>query len=317
MRTKTLIACVVVASSVLIGRTIVAQQLTYSKGQTMSPAFEGWEKNADGSFNMLFGYMNRNWEEELDVPIGPDNNISPGELDQGQPTHFLPRRNRFVFKVKVPPDFGTKELVWTLTSRGKTEKAYATLRQDSFVDDLVQGSEQGALGPGTSNPRLRANKAPTLKVDGEDKRSVRVGEPLTLVAWATDDGVPRPRRSAGASFPVDPPPPGTPPMNPAWRPPAQITVGSAVGLRLSWYVYRGGGKATFSPEQTKVWEDTRTGANSPWAPRWVTPPAPPEGKWVTEVTFEQPGTYVLRCLAHDGIVGADHDVTVTVAPTSR
>jgi hypothetical protein len=203
--------------------------------------------------------------------------------------------------------------VWTLTVRGKTEKAYATLRQDYFVDDLVQASEQGALGAGTSNPTIRANKPPALKVEGEAQRAVRVGEPLTLVAWATDDGVPRPRRSAGASFPADPPPPGTAPMNPGWRPPAQITVGSAVGLRLSWYVYRGAGKVTFSPEQTKVWEDTRAGANSPWAPRWLPPPVPPDNKWVTEVTFDRPGTYVLRCLASDGAIGSDHDITVTVS----
>ena len=99
--------------------------LSYSRGQNVSPAFEGWEKNADGSFNMMFGYMNRNWEEEVDVPVGPDNNISPGVPDQGQPTHFLPRRNRFVFKVRVPADWGKKELVWTLTTKGKTERAYA------------------------------------------------------------------------------------------------------------------------------------------------------------------------------------------------
>ena len=50
----------------------------------------------------VFGYMNRNWEEELDVPVGPDNGFTVGDADQGQPTHFLPRRNRFVFRVPVP-----------------------------------------------------------------------------------------------------------------------------------------------------------------------------------------------------------------------
>jgi hypothetical protein len=309
-----ILACIALAAiaAAATGAQPDAQSLTYSRGQNVSPAFEGWERNEDGSFNFLFGYMNRNWEEELDIPVGPDNNVQPGELDQGQPTHFLPRRNRFVFRVRVPPDFGTKELVWTLTVRGKTEKAYATLRQDYFVDDLVQASEQGALGAGTSNPTIRANKAPVLKIDGEAQRTARVGEPITLVAWGTDDGVPRQRRSVGASFPTEPTP-GAPPMNPAWRPPAQITVGSATGLRLSWYVYRGAGKVTFSPEQIKVWEDTRSGANSPWAPRWLPPPVPQDNKWVTEVIFDRPGTYVLRCLASDGAIAADRDVTVTVS----
>ena len=81
---------------------------SYSRGQNASPAFEGWEKNSDGSFNFLFGYMNRNWEEELNVPIGPDNNIEPGGPDQGQPTRLLPRRNRFVFRVRVPSDWGKR-----------------------------------------------------------------------------------------------------------------------------------------------------------------------------------------------------------------
>ncbi|PYR25107.1 MAG: hypothetical protein DMF98_13315, partial [Acidobacteria bacterium] len=102
-------------------------------------------------FNFLFGYMNRNWEEEIDVPVGPDNGIEPGGLDQGQPTRFLPRRNRFVFRVQVPPDFGNKEMVWTLTTRGRTEKAFATLRPDYFINDVVMASETGALGAGTSS----------------------------------------------------------------------------------------------------------------------------------------------------------------------
>ena len=96
-----------------------AQSLSYTKGQNVSPAFEGWEEDANGAKYFLFGYMNRNWEEELNVPVGADNNITPGTPDQGQPTHFLPRRNRFVFRVAVPKSFTEKdEMVWTLTTYG-------------------------------------------------------------------------------------------------------------------------------------------------------------------------------------------------------
>jgi hypothetical protein len=309
------VSCAIGALVIVLTWQGAEAQLTYSRGQNISPAYEGWEKNEDGSFNFLFGYMNRNWEEELDIPIGADNNIQPGEFDQGQPTHFLPRRNRFVFRVRVPKDFGEKELTWTLTVRGKTERAYATLRQDYFVDNLVQASEHGALGAGASNPSIRANKAPVLKIDGEQTRRVKVGEPLTLVAWVTDDGVPKPRQRTFASSFATPSDSGGstgPRMNPAWRPPSQITVGSATGLRVSWFVYRGAGKVTFAPDQIKVWEDTRSGANSPWAPRWMAPPPPEDGKWETQVTFDQPGTYMLRCLAADGALGTDRDVTVTV-----
>ncbi len=76
-----------------------AQSLMYLRGQNVSPAYEGWEQTPDGTKYFLFGYMNRNYEEELDLPVGPNNTFEPG-LDRGQPTHFLisstnpGRRNR-------------------------------------------------------------------------------------------------------------------------------------------------------------------------------------------------------------------------------
>ena len=286
---------------------------SYSRGQNASPAFEGWEKNSDGSFNFLFGYMNRNWEEELNVPIGPDNNIEPGEPDQGQPTRLLPRRNRFVFRVRVPNDWGQKELIWTLTTKGKTEKAYASLKQDYFIDDVVIASETGALGAGTSSPEIRANKRPQVKLDGEKTRWAKVGEPLALVAWVTDDGVPKARPGGVGSAPR-PTANVTPaaPRNPALTPPSRVTVGKRVGLHLSWFVYRGDGMVRFDPAQIKVWEETRAGANSPWAPLWVPPQLPPDGRHEARATFNEPGTYVLRARADDGALFDDADVTVTV-----
>ena len=285
---------------------------TYSSGQNASPAYEGWEQNEDGSFNFLFGYMNRNWEEELIVPIGPENNIMPGGPDQGQPTRFLPRRNRFVFRVRVPKDWGEKELVWTLITKGKTEKAYATLRQDYFIDDVVMASETGALGAGSSSPEVRANKRPVIKIDGQKQRTARVGEALPLVAWVTDDGVPKPRTTSAR--PSAPPANGSPttPRNPTLVPPSRITVNKRTGLHLAWFVYRGDGKARFEPMQIKVWEDTRAGANSPWAPLWTPPPVPKDGKYTATVTFDTPGIYVLRARADDGALVADEELTVTV-----
>jgi hypothetical protein len=69
---------------------------------------------------------------------------------------------------------------------------------------------------------------------------------------------------------------------------------------------------TLTPDQIEVWEDTREGANSPWAPRWTPPAAPPDGKWTATATFSTPGTYVMRCRADDGALTGDADVTVTV-----
>ena len=298
--------------------TPAAQSLTYSKGQNIAPAYEGWEQGADGAKYFLFGYMNRNWEEEIDVPVGPDNGFTPGSADQGQPTHFLPRRNRFVFRVRVPSGFSEKdELVWTLTTHGKTEKAYATLRPDYIVDDVVKASETGALGAGTSSPEVRSNKPPSVRVEELKARNVKVGEWVTLTAEVKDDGIPKPRdpaRAAAARARVAALSAllGAPARDPSMVPPTRITVGKSLGLHLSWYLYRGPGTATFDPPQVKAWEDTRAGANSPWAPLWSAPKMPEDGKVPVMVRFDTPGTYVLRCLADDGALTGAEDVTVVV-----
>ena len=281
-------------------------QLTYSTGQSVAPAYEGWEQDPDGSRFFIFGYMNRNWEEEFDVPVGPANNIEPGAPDQGQPTHFLPARNAFVFRVRVPDHFGDQdEMVWTLTTHGNTERAYATLHPDYFVDELVRAMELGAVSGGRPHdPAVYDNQAPTLRVDGDWTRSGRVGQPLTLVAWASDDGVPKPR--APRAFPG-------PGGDLTYTPPTQAILLNYPGLRLSWFVYRGASTVTFTPEQTKVWQDTRPDANSPWAPYWIRPPVPPDGQWVVQVSFDEPGTYVLRCLASDGALDAYEDLTIVMS----
>jgi hypothetical protein len=317
-----------IASTVILSSAIpAAQSLTYARGQNVSPAYEGWEQDADGKKYFVFGYMNRNWEEEIDVPIGPDNGFNIGGADQGQPTRFLPRRNRFVFRVPVPAGFSAKdELVWILTTKGRTERAYASLRDDYLIDDVVRASETGALGAGTSSPEVRANKAPTLEVQGRKSLTVRVGEAVTLTAVVTDDGIPKRRASgfAGAAVsnvgsrrdttaatasennPLRP--------NRAWMPPSRVTVGKNVGLHVTWYVYRGAGKVTFSPDQIMPWEDTRAGANSPWAPVWAPPELPPDGKVSVQATFHEPGTYIIRSHADDGALMADGQVTVVVTP---
>ena len=276
---------------------------SYTSGQPVWPAYEGWEKNDDGSFSFLFGYMNDNWQQELDVPAGPDNAIEPGGPDRGQPTHFQPRRNRFMFRVRVPKDWGDKELIWTLTTQGVARKAFASLRTDLLVENIDIMSESGALGAGTSSPEQRADKPPVIALAGKTL-TAKVGEPLELAATVTDDGVPR-RRGGGA------PARGLPEAI-ILRPPARLTVGKVLGLHLSWFVYRGPGAVTFTPRQVKSWEDTRAGANSPWAPLWQAPPVPTDGKYVTTATFAEPGTYVLRARADDGLLTSDEDVTVTV-----
>ena len=303
---------------------------TYSSGQVVSPAYEGWRTEDDGSLTMVFGYMNQNWLEEFDIPIGPDNSIEPGGPDRGQPTHFYPRRSPFLFTIKVPKDFGDKELIWTLKTHGKIEKAYASLKNDYMIDNQVISTEVGG-DFGSLRDELRTNAPPELRVDGEQRRSVKAGEPLTLVAFAGDpdnlparrDGKPQPKNASGkmmeetvpaaATKPAAAPAAAVNPANLLYRPPSSIVPSSGPGLRFSWIVYRGKASAvTFSPDQMKAWTDTRSYANSPWSPPFAIPLPPPEGKWVSQATFSEPGTYVLRAVASDGSLFSYENVTVTV-----
>jgi hypothetical protein len=291
--------------------------LTYARGQSVVPLFSGWAQNPDGSFDLHFSYLNRNWQEELDIPVGPDNNIEPALFgpDGGQPTHFLPRNNRWQFIVRVPPDFGTKELVWTVTSHGQTYRAYGTLKPGYAIDDYTVQHEFGA-------DSTHGRKPPALHVDGAMQRIVKAGERVTLVAVATDINPPLPKvREAAGSRASD----NDAVVSEAGSPksPGQVGPGSvggdsirgdATGLRFAWYVYRGRATVvTFDPPiPFKVWEDQRGG--SPWAPGWKPPPIPPGNTWTHTVTFRDPGIYVLRALAHDGSGFAYENVTFTVTP---
>ena len=280
-------------------------RFTYSSGQPLSPSYEGWMPNADGSFTMYFGYMNSNWQQEFDLPVGAGNAIEPGGPDQGQPTHFYPRRNPFLFTVRVPKEFGTKELTWTLTANGHTEKAYASLKTDYQIDPQVISTEVGG-DFGSLRDELRTNVPPTLEVFGARQRTVRVGEPVTLSAVANDpDNIPK-RRPDRTQTPQAA-------MAALYRPPSSVVPSSGPGLRFSWSVYRGSaGAVAFTPDQLKTWTDTRAYGNSPWSPPWYIPEAPKEGKWMTQATFSEPGEYVLRGVASDGALFTYSNVTVVV-----
>jgi hypothetical protein len=269
-------------------------QVRHNSGQNVVPVFEGWEKNPDGTINMIFGYMNRNYQEEPEIPIGPNNSFSPGPADQGQPTHFYPRRQQFMFKVKVPADFGSKELVWTLTRNGQTEKAYGTLLMVEQLSDVVISENRGGLG--NDSVTAKPNQPPTISIDGAATRTGTVGELVTLTASASDDGIPAvpPQRGRGATnanaVVVD----GVPLLTTRERPTSQAVVKvSRQGLAVTWTQWRGPGKVSFDPA-TMVVKD---------------------GKATTRVAFTEPGTYVVRAYADDGIVTTPVDVTINVTGT--
>jgi hypothetical protein len=310
------------------GSAVTAQEQTefsdlttmYLRGQPIHPAYEGWRQNSDGSYELYFGYFNINWQEELDLPIGPDNYFAftePGELDdlsrrafdpstadQGQPSHFYPRRNPFLFTVRVPEGFD-QELVWTVIANGEIRRAYGSLNMSYAIDPQVISTETGGAY-GSLADELRTNIPPTLAVEGEMRRTVRVGEPLSLVAQADDpDSIPQRRDRRGRA-------PETVEDIYA-NPPGGGVVSSGPGLALSWMVFRGDAdQVTFDPVQQKTWMDTRVYGNSPWSPPYIVPPVPPDNRWVTQVIFSQPGDYTLRAVARDGALFTYQNVVVTV-----
>ena len=214
-----------VAVATLSGSFTQAQQpwvdapRPHAVGQSVTPSFEGWYPNPNGTFSLVFGYLNRNYEERLDIAVGPNNKMEPGPEDRGQPTHFLPRRQTGVFAVVVPADFGERELVWSLTASDETIAIPGYLRPEWQIDALEEatngnrppvlafepGGETGQ-GPGGITTRVTAS----------------VSDPTTIEAWITDDGVRSRARSSRAA-------PG-----------------------VIWSKYRGPGAVTFDDPQPQI-----------------------------------------------------------------
>lgn len=272
--------CALALVLVVVAAPSARAQMKYARGQNVAPAFEGWERNPDGTINMVFGYLNRNYEEEVDIPIGPSNTIDPGG-DRGQPTHFYPRRQRFIFKVEVPQDWDkNRKVVWTLTSHGRTDVAKGWLQPEWELNQGVysENSGGGVLAEG--------NQAPA--VEGSPAQTVTLPDSVTLKIAAIDDGLPEPPRRTpnAAAASLD---------RAAANQDANNRRRRIEGLRIRWIQYRGPGKVTFDPGSVP----------------------PVYGKPVdlaTKVSFSAPGTYLLRAIASDGQLESIHEVKVTVNP---
>jgi hypothetical protein len=257
-------------------------QTKWASGQNVVPYFEGWIRNPDGTFDMVFGYFNRNWQEELAIPAGPDNRVEPGGPDRGQPTYFLPRRQGWVFRVTVPKDFAKQVITWSLTANGKTEKAYGELLPVEEITERIVMT-RGNLNPGESDP----NQPPSVAI--APVQTAGINTAVSLIANVTDDGLPKPRETAAKRTAV----------TDATRIQAQTNSNAAPrprGLTVAWMQLRGPAKVTFEPA-----------GSIPVA----------EGKAVTTARFVQAGSYLLRATASDGALSTRTDVPITVEGGAR
>lgn len=198
-------------------------------GQTVTPAYEGWYRNPDGSFSLSFGYYNRNAAEVIEIPVGPDNFIAPGDSNQGQPTHFEARRHWGVFAIRVPADFGQKKVTWTIRLRGETFAIPGSLHPDWEIDALAGEAGSGNTPPVLELPGATGSsggpvaQGPAGAMAGPLAASV--GTAVTITILASDDG-----RTSGS-----------------------VATGGRGGVpvTLAWFKHQGPGSVTFAPAAPK------------------------------------------------------------------
>jgi hypothetical protein len=195
-------------------------------GQTVTPVYEGWYRNPDGSFSLSFGYYNRNSDEVIEIPVGADNFIAPGDSNRGQPTRFEARRHWGVFAVRVPANFGQQKVTWTLRMKGETFAIPGSLHADWEIDALA-----GEAGTGNTPPSIKLSSGgPIAQGPGgatQGPVSATVGQPLTLTIWATDDG-----RGGGS-----------------------VTGSRGGQVALMWFKHSGPGSVTFSDRAPRAAAD--------------------------------------------------------------
>ena len=183
------VPAVVLAAPLVAGAQSRDAPIPHDAGQSASPSFEGWYPNEDGTFSLSFGYFNRNYEQTLDVPIGPENHFTPGPEDRGQPTHLLPRRQTGVFTVVVPADFGDRTLTWSLTAAGETFAVPGHLRPEWRIDaleEVTSGNRPPELSFDAQEGEPRIGQGP-----GGVRQSLTApaGAPMTLAIRVRDDRV--------------------------------------------------------------------------------------------------------------------------------
>src|SRR5262249_7014 len=258
--TAKLSAALAAASGIFMWAQTLPFEPLHDSGQSITGAFEGWFRNADGSYSLLLGYYNRNQKQELDILIGPNNRIEPGGPDRGQPTHFLTGRHWGLFAVKVPSNFGENKITWTIVANGKTTVIPASLKTDYEISPFMEA----AVG---NTPPVLSFEEKGPSVQGPQglivERRTKLGSPLALAVWVSDDA--KLTTPSGARPKI---------------------LGAPVTLTLS--KYRGPGEVRFERERLEAERIEVPGRGPAF-----------RGKAATTVTFSEPGEYVLHVVAND------------------
>ncbi len=236
-----------------------------ASGDAIAPMFNGWVDNGDGTVRLIYGFANKNSEQVLDVPLGPNNYIEPAEYDGVQPTHFpsYTRRGfvgiqeRGIFAITVPADVAAKGVTWHLSANGYTYSAPGKSGSVAYqMSDIG-----GALG--STNPAIRFKQSGPESVTREgiyaDRVMAKVGKPVTLSAQIEDRGPTRAKYYENKVM--------------------QYQLGSA------WILHQGPAVPEFSQAEItgkERVEETGEQGSSGWS------------EVSTEATFSTPGDYVIR-----------------------
>ena len=263
---RTLTAAGLVAGSVFLSGQTAVPRPRRASGDSVTGAFEGWFSRPDSSRGFLVGYYNRNSQQTLDVPIGPNNRIEPGGPDMGQPTHFLPGRQWGMFTVPAPKEFKpTDSYVWTIVANGQTTSIPLRLHPDYVMSPFTE------IAVGNTPPVIRFEQGGSARVQGPQAniatapaRTAALATPFPLTVWVTDDL----KYTSGSSAPPS-----------ASRNP----------VSLSFSKYRGPGAVTFDKAKPAVEKlPAGEGASVPFS-----------GKATSTVKFSEAGDYLLHVIAND------------------
>jgi len=258
----------VCAAGVLAGGILLSAQISQIPeprrgfGDSITGAFEGWYYNQDGSRAFLVGYYNRNSQQEVDIPIGPNNRIEPGGPDMGQPTHFLPGRQWGMFSVPAPRDFKpTDSYVWTIVANGQSTSIPLRMKADYVMSPFTEIAVGNTPPVIRFEPTGKAIQGPVATLAAAPEKTATVGAPLTLDAWIADDM----KFTSGTNAPVS-----------ANRPP----------VSARWSKYRGPGAVTFDKARPEVAKQPSGSAAY-------------NGKATATAKFAAAGDYVLHLTAND------------------
>ena len=266
-----LIASALIASTLIVSADgqLLPSSPKKAFGASISPAFEGWYDNPDGSHTFLIGYYNRNWTSEVDIPIGPNNRFEPGDPDRGQPTHFQPNRGWGMFTITVPKSTPpTEKLWWTLTLNGITQRVSFYMSPDYNITPQ-QASEESPGGRYNRPPVLRFTKDgppiqnPVASIATAFDRTATAGMPMPIDFWIEDDAL----YASGSNAPIG---------------------DRAKIVEVIVSKYRGPGDVTVGKGHEKL---TTVKGGKPAEPYAAT--------GATTLSFSEPGTYLMHVTVND------------------